>query len=142
MRRTLGLVLGIGLLGCASDDKPSEAGDESTSTSTESGGDPGDGDGDPGVCDPAAFLGYGIGEDGWGVDSYCDSVFVCADANQAQQITDLLGATCLADQPGCAPGQQLCSIGGSFVTQATYDDACAALAIPGIDAVYCVVWGP
>jgi hypothetical protein len=91
-------------------------------------------------CDPNAFIGVGISESPWGEGDLCDEIWVCATADQAQMLMNLLDVQCVPGE-GCA--EQHCTL--SYQTVATADDvadACTALGVSGIDAVYCIVLGP
>jgi hypothetical protein len=108
-------------------------------------GDSGDGDGDgdsgDGDCDPTAFVGQALADDPWTEGSLCDEIWVCASANQAQMLMDLLDVVQCEPANGCP--EQHCTL--SYQTIATAQDvadACTALSVPGIDEVYCVVYGP
>jgi hypothetical protein len=104
-------------------------------------GDSGDGDGDgDGVCDPNAFVGEALADDPWAEGSFCDEIWVCATADQAQMLMNLLDVPCdrISDCP-----ELFCRLSfGGVVTAENVADACTALTVPGIEEVFCVVWGP
>jgi hypothetical protein len=103
-------------------------------------GDSGDGDGDGDACDPNAFVGQALADDPWAQGSLCDEIWVCATADQAQMLTNLIGVQC---EPGNGCAEQHCTLSYQTIASAqNVADACTALSLPGIDAVYCVVYGP
>ena len=103
-------------------------------------GESGDGDGD-GECDPNAFIGEALAENPWGEGDLCDEIWVCATPNQVQALMNLLDVQC--DPQGCDQGEQRCTLSyGTIVNPQDIENACTAMTVPGIDEVYCVVYGP
>jgi hypothetical protein len=103
-------------------------------------GDSGDGDGDGDECDPNAFIGVALATSPWEEGDLCDEIWVCASADEAEALMNLLDVQC---EPGCMNADLHCTL--SYQTIATAQDvadACTAMTVPGIDEVYCIVLGP
>ncbi|EDM78626.1 hypothetical protein PPSIR1_29283 [Plesiocystis pacifica SIR-1] len=115
----------------STESEESTSAEESTDTEEES-------------CEDNAFIGEGVNQDDWGVGIFCDSLWVCVD--------DQLAATLGEDSQWiCAPGgsgydscpEQACEFIGRqpLLSEADLESICAVLALPGVDAVYCMTLG-
>jgi hypothetical protein len=98
-------------------------------------------------CRDNQFLGNGIAADGWGLGAFCDRVSICAAPDQQAAIQAAAPAFQCALSPGeqfsCPQGQIECGPPGqAMIDDALYAQLCAALALPGLDAAYCLVLGP
>ncbi len=98
-------------------------------------------------CEDNQFLGQGIADDGWGVGSFCDSVWICVEPDQQAAVEAAAPSfacgtggmdpwTCPGDLVDCGP------VGQVTVDTELYEQLCAALGLPGVDAAHCLVLGP
>jgi hypothetical protein len=95
-------------------------------------------------CDADAFLGVHLAMDGWGVGTHCDDVTVCAGADLVAVLQGLFpDLYCETVGGPCEGGEQRCALYYSgTVTQEQHQLLCALTFVPGVDELYCTVYGP
>lgn len=128
----------VAALTCGDEANP----DETTDLEDSAGDDTGDGDGDEDACEHNAytFAGAFNGDSPWGESSYCDEIYVCADATAAEMLSEL-GWQCQVHKgPGYCNGEgdlQCILASEVIVTEQHVADTCTALTVPGIIEVFC-----
>jgi hypothetical protein len=95
-------------------------------------------------CDADAFLGLYLAMDGWGEGTHCDDVSVCAGADLVAVLQGLFpDLYCQAVGGMCDGSEQHCTLYYSgTVIQERYELLCALTFVPGVDELYCTVYGP
>ncbi len=109
--------------------------DSSSETTTTS-----DTTGDP-SCEGDSYIGEALADDPWGVGSLCDEIWVCADETQVPLLQAAVPSVMCVPGNGCPVSH--CTISYSMIVDAaSFALVCDALSVPGIDAAYCIVYGP
>ncbi|MEZ4446867.1 MAG: hypothetical protein R3B72_47750 [Polyangiaceae bacterium] len=97
----------------------------------------------PDYCDSTAFLGEGIGGDGWGEGAFCDELYTCVKSDVVPNLELVLG-TSLSCETGviCPVGEERCLLQSSVtVSPSLYSGLCATTLVEDLGAWYCLVLG-
>ena len=91
-----------------------------------------------GKCDEAIIKGAGLAPPAVGPGSFCDEVDACVDLPGLKELFPNLSC-----EPGLPCGATNCHLlFQGELTPALWQQICAASLLPGVDELYCVVFGP
>lgn len=92
-----------------------------------------------GECEEAQIMGAGIAPDEVGPGSFCDEVDACVNLPELMQLFPEL----VCEGQGMPCGGQNCHLQfAGELTPEVWQKVCAASLLPGVDELYCVVFGP
>jgi hypothetical protein len=95
-----------------------------------------------GQCDAEEMKGLYLAADSFEPGTQCDGVYICTPDSSYSDVDDLYpGISC---EIGICEGytKHCAAAYHGVVTEEQWETLCAASLLPGIDAIYCVIYGP